>query len=101
MSEYVRVPAHEIPTRLGELNGDWHIVRGHELEREIRFPDFASALAFTNAAGAIAEEMNHHPDILVGWGKVRFTIWTHAIGGLSEHDFALAKKIDALTRPSS
>lgn len=80
------------------LGGDWHVVRGHELESEWHFPDFKSALAFTNAVGAVAEEMNHHPEIELGWGKVKLRIWTHAVNGLTEHDLELAERVNALTR---
>jgi len=100
MTAYVRVAAHEIASHLGELNSDWHVVSERELEREFHFPDFAAALAFTNAVGAIAEELNHHPDIHLGWGRARIVTWTHAIDGLSEHDFELAKRIDAITPAS-
>src|SRR2546421_692838 len=61
-----------------------------------RFRDFVQALAFTNRVGAIAEEEQHHPDIYLAWGKVRVTIWTHAIDGLSRNDFVLAAKIDQI-----
>ena len=77
-----------------ELGGDWKVVDEHHLEREFRFPDFASALAFTNRVGEIAEEQGHHPDIHLAWGKVRITIWTHKIDGLTRSDFILAAKID-------
>jgi 4a-hydroxytetrahydrobiopterin dehydratase len=73
---------------------DWTVVNNHHLEREYKFPDFKAALAFTNKVGAIAEEQGHHPDIYVAWGKVRVTIWTHKIDGLTESDFILAAKID-------
>jgi 4a-hydroxytetrahydrobiopterin dehydratase len=73
---------------------DWTVVNNHHLEREYTFPDFKTALAFTNKVGAIAEEQGHHPDIFVAWGKVRVTIWTHKIDGLTESDFILAAKID-------
>jgi 4a-hydroxytetrahydrobiopterin dehydratase len=96
MPDYVRVPAHEIASRVSSLGGDWHVVRGHELEREWRFPDFAAALAFTNAVGAAAEELNHHPEIELGWGRVKLRIWTHAVSALTEHDFELAKRIGAI-----
>ena len=59
-----------------------------------------SALAFTNRIGELAEEQGHHPDILLTWGKVELTIWTHSIDGLSESDFVLAAKIDRLPRRS-
>ena len=73
---------------------DWTVVHNHHLEREYKFPDFKTALDFTNKVGAIAEEQGHHPDIYVAWGKVRVTIWTHKIDGLTESDFILAAKID-------
>lgn len=78
-----------------ELGGGWRVVDGHHLEKEFTFPDFAQALAFTNRVGAIAEEEGHHPDIHLAWGKVRITIWTHKIDGLTRSDFVLAAKIDA------
>jgi 4a-hydroxytetrahydrobiopterin dehydratase len=78
------------------LPPNWRVVDGHHLEREYTFPDFASALAFTNRVGALAEEANHHPDIYLAWGKVRLTLWTHTANGLTEKDFALAGKIEGL-----
>ena len=82
---------HELEDKLG---GGWHVVDEHHLEKEFTFPDFVKALAFTNAVGAIAEEQGHHPDIYLTWGKVRITIWTHKIDGLTRSDFILAAKID-------
>jgi 4a-hydroxytetrahydrobiopterin dehydratase len=79
-----------------ELGGDWRVVETHHLEKEFRFPDFARALAFTNRIGALAEAEGHHPDIYLAWGKVRVTIWTHAVDGLTRSDFVLAAKIDGL-----
>jgi 4a-hydroxytetrahydrobiopterin dehydratase len=77
------------------LGGGWRVVDEHHLEKEFTFPDFAQALAFTNAIGAVAEEQGHHPDIHLGWGKVGVTIWTHKIDGLTRSDFILAAKIEA------
>ncbi len=77
-----------------ELGGGWRVVNDHHLEKEYTFPDFAQALAFTNAVGAIAEEEGHHPDIHLAWGKVRVTTWTHKIDGLTRSDFVLAAKIE-------
>ncbi len=74
----------------------WKVVGAHHLEKSFSFKDFASALAFVNHVGVIAEEENHHPDISLGWGKATVTTWTHSAGGLSENDFVLAAKIDAL-----
>jgi 4a-hydroxytetrahydrobiopterin dehydratase len=80
---------------LGQLGNDWKVVDAHHLEKEYRFKDFVSALAFTNRVGGIAEEQGHHPDIHLSWGKVRLTIWTHSINGLSESDFILGARADA------
>jgi 4a-hydroxytetrahydrobiopterin dehydratase len=74
----------------------WEIVDQHHLVRAFKFPDFKSALAFVNRVGEVAEEQGHHPDILLGWGKVEITTWTHAVDGLTESDFILAAKIDEL-----
>ncbi|HUJ12300.1 MAG TPA: 4a-hydroxytetrahydrobiopterin dehydratase [Thermoanaerobaculia bacterium] len=79
---------------------EWRVVGGHHLEREFRFGNFAEALAFTNRVGAIAEQLNHHPDISLGWGKVRVTTWTHDAGGITPLDFKLAGAIDGVIPPS-
>jgi 4a-hydroxytetrahydrobiopterin dehydratase len=80
-----------------ELKPDWHVVQEHHLEREFKFQDFRQALDFTNRVGELAEEQGHHPDIALGWGKVKVTIWTHKINGLTESDFVLAAKVDRLS----
>ena len=73
---------------------DWSVVKEHHLTRTYRFPDFVTGLAFVNQAGAIAEEQGHHPDLLLAWGRVEVTIYTHKIDGLTESDFVLAAKMD-------
>jgi 4a-hydroxytetrahydrobiopterin dehydratase len=74
----------------------WQVVNEHHLEKTFSFPDFKTALEFTNRVGAIAEAEGHHPDIHLAWGKVGIAIWTHKIDGLTESDFILAAKIDRL-----
>ena len=74
----------------------WEVVEEHHLYKVFRFPDFKKALEFVNRLGAVAEEQGHHPDILLAWGKVEVTIYTHKIDGLTESDFVLAAKIDRL-----
>jgi|SRR5215831_7658870 len=76
----------------------WSVVDEHHLHREFRFPDFKQGLEFVNRVGAIAEEEGHHPDILLAWGKVGVTTWTHKIDGLTESDFILAAKIDRVSQ---
>ena len=80
-----------------ELDRDWRVVQEHHLEKEFTFPDFRQALAFTNRVGDLAEQMNHHPDIYLAWGKVKVTIWTHKNNGLTKSDFVLAAKIEELS----
>jgi 4a-hydroxytetrahydrobiopterin dehydratase len=77
---------------------DWNVIDEHHLVRRFTFPDFRAALAFVNQVGEVAEEQGHHPDILLGWGKVEVTLWTHSVNGLSESDFIMAAKIDRISR---
>jgi 4a-hydroxytetrahydrobiopterin dehydratase len=70
---------------------------GETLVRDWKLADFAEAIAFVNRVAALAEQQDHHPDILVhGWNKVRLTLSTHSEGGLTAADFELAGKIDGL-----
>lgn len=69
---------------------------GKSLTRAYTFKDFKEALAVTNKIGEIAEQEGHHPDLTLGWGKVRVSLTTHAINGLSENDFIVASKVEAL-----
>jgi 4a-hydroxytetrahydrobiopterin dehydratase len=80
----------------GELGNGWEVIDGHHLEKTYRFADFAVALDFTNRLGELAETVNHHPEICLGWGRVHVQLYTHKIGGLAEADFVWAAKADAL-----
>lgn len=75
---------------------DWELVSDSTLRirKKFKFKNFKEALGFVNKFGAIAEDEGHHPDINFGWGRAEITLYTHAIGGLSENDFILAAKID-------
>jgi len=84
--------------KLHENVPQWSVTSEHHLHREFRFSDFKQALEFVNRVGTIAEEQGHHPDILLAWGKVEVTLWTHKIDGLTESDFIMAAKIDRLNR---
>jgi 4a-hydroxytetrahydrobiopterin dehydratase len=79
-----------------ELKPGWQVVNEHHLDKEFKFKDFREALAFTNKVGDIAESQGHHPDIYLAWGKVKLTIWTHKVDGLTRSDFVLAAKADKL-----
>ena len=80
--------ANEVP--------EWEVVEGHHLRRRYPFRNFRDALDFVDRVGEVAEGQGHHPEIEFGWGYAEVRVWTHAIDGLSENDFVLAARIDAL-----
>jgi 4a-hydroxytetrahydrobiopterin dehydratase len=76
---------------------DWEIIvidNIMRLKREFKFKDFASAMAFSNRVGEIAEDEGHHPAILTEWGKVTVTWWSHKIKGLHKNDLIMAARTD-------
>jgi 4a-hydroxytetrahydrobiopterin dehydratase len=94
------VTAAEV-AELGPQVPDWELVEVDgvkRLRRVFRFDDFAQALAFTNAVGALAEEESHHPALETEWGRVTVSWWTHKIKGLHRNDFVMAAKTDTLAR---
>jgi 4a-hydroxytetrahydrobiopterin dehydratase len=91
-----KLSAEQITEQLRKLGAEWKAVENHHLEKTFPFRNFRLGLDFTNKVGEIAEAEMHHPDIYLAWGKVRITIYTHSVDGLTELDFALAQKIDAL-----
>ena len=92
------VKGDELKALQEKLGGGWTVVDEHHLEKAYAFDDFRQALDFTVRVGEMAEEQDHHPDILLTWGRVTVTIWTHKIDGLTESDFVFAAKSDALHR---
>lgn len=74
----------------------WTVVEEHHITKSFKFPNFREALAFLNRVGELAEAQGHHPDLVLVWGRVDVTSWTHKINGLTESDFILAAKIDEL-----
>lgn len=93
----------EASAALLEQIPDWTLVEIEggvlALERLYEFPDFAAAIRFTNAIAALAETVNHHPELLTTWGKVRVRWWTHVIGGLHRNDFIMAARTSGLFQP--
>jgi 4a-hydroxytetrahydrobiopterin dehydratase len=70
---------------------------GEALGRELKFDDVAQAMAYVNRVADLAEEVNHHPGILVhGWNHVRLTLTTHSAGALTDNDYEMARKIDQI-----
>ena len=67
-----------------------------QLERHYKFKNFVKAMAFANQLAEVAEAEGHHPGMLVEWGKVTVSWWSHSIKGLHNNDFVMAAKTDAL-----
>lgn len=84
----------EVETLLGGVPS-WRLQDG-KLVRRMTFKDFVGAMGFVDRVADLAEHEGHHPDFCVHYRVVDFTLYTHAIGGLSENDFVLAAKIDHL-----
>jgi 4a-hydroxytetrahydrobiopterin dehydratase len=88
----------EIDKHLPQVIG-WQIQTQDNIDRltrKFKFKNFAQAIAFANDVGDLAEEQNHHPAILVEWGQVTVSWWTHVIGGLHQNDFISAAKTDQI-----
>jgi 4a-hydroxytetrahydrobiopterin dehydratase len=81
----------------------WELRSGTEegapqkLGKRFTFDDFLGSMAFVDKMAALAEEQEHHPDFCVRYSEVDVVFWTHTVGGLSENDFIMASKIDAMT----
>jgi 4a-hydroxytetrahydrobiopterin dehydratase len=93
--EYRRLSEAEIEAELNEVPG-WTAGNGR-LEREFAFDGYQKGLVFASAVGFIADRLDHHPDIEIGYKKVRVSVSTHATGSLSPYDFEFARRVDALT----
>ena len=87
-----KLPGPAIDEAFRTLAG-WALADG-ALEKMFRFADWRATMAFVNAVSDVANEVDHHPDLELGWGRVAITIWTHKIDGLTESDFVLAAKCD-------
>ena len=83
-------------------NGGWTLIKDgtHKITRQFKFKNFKKAMEFVNKIADLAESEGHHPDIKIVYNKVRLELFTHAFGGLSENDFVMAAKINALLKES-
>jgi 4a-hydroxytetrahydrobiopterin dehydratase len=90
----IKLDAAQIQSALAALP-DWE-KRGDVISRTFQFKDFPGTVKFVNAVAEIAEEAQHHPDIDIRWNKATLALTTHDAGGLTEKDFALARKFDRL-----
>jgi 4a-hydroxytetrahydrobiopterin dehydratase len=89
-----RLSDEEIEERLSERGG-WERV-GDAIRREFTCDDFKGSVDFVNRLTPEAEEMSHHPDLEISWNTVTVTITTHSEGGLTDNDFQLARRIEAV-----
>ena len=78
---------------------EWGL-KDNAIEKEYRFPSYIEGLDFAYRVGKLAEEQDHHPDILIRWRKVKLSLSTHSIGGLSENDFIIAANAELLYNKS-
>lgn len=83
---------HELMSRIS----GWRSEDGIKIKKEYGFKNFTEAMVFVNKVAGLSEEQGHHPSILILYNKVRLTLSTHAVGGLSENDFIMAEKIDSI-----
>jgi 4a-hydroxytetrahydrobiopterin dehydratase len=89
--------AEEAQGYMDQVSG-WELsANSDRIERRFSFGDFATAMAFVQKVGDLAEQEGHHPDICVGWGYANIILYTHKIDGLHENDFIMAAKVNALT----
>lgn len=86
--------ADEVNHHLRDLKG-W-MQKALTIEKTYVFKDFKNAICFVNQVAEVAEKEDHHPDIAIYYSKVILTLWTHTVKGLTENDFIVAAKIDAL-----
>lgn len=90
--------ARQVETRLSEIP-DWVTdMDVSVLTRTVQCDTFNDAMNLANAVARIAEEENHHPDILISYDTITFSLTTHDAGGLTDRDFLVAAKIDRLVQ---
>ena len=88
----------EVSSSLKELPG-WELTNG-KISKLFTFENFGDAVSFVNEVADLAEELDHHPDILLQYNKVILTLSTHSAGGLTDKDFFLANEIDTPENPT-
>ena len=93
----VKMTGHQIEVVLSTLDG-WKQAGG-KIVREYKFSDFIAAAMFVTAVNLEAEKMNHHPDLHHSFATVKIELTTHDVGGVSELDLRLAKKLDSRAHP--
>lgn len=91
---YVKLTDDQVAQEIQNVQG-WSVEEG-QLAKRFEFKTYKDGIVFASAVGYVADRLNHHPDITIGYAKVRVAVNTHDVGGLSPYDFELARRIDAL-----
>ena len=91
------MPLEEVKQRLRALPG-WRLTRNQprHIRKRFELASFLAALRFVNEVGRVAEEEAHHPDITIQYSRVTLEVFTHDAGGITEKDFSLASRVEAL-----
>jgi 4a-hydroxytetrahydrobiopterin dehydratase len=91
------LPADAVRQLLGALHPDWRLsADGRSIARNFEFPGYDRTIGFVNAVAWVANSEDHHPDLVVSYGRCEVRWWTHAVNGLTENDFICAAKVDRL-----
>ncbi len=90
----IKLSDHEVEQSLAQFPA-WTEMNG-EIQRTFQFDNFIESMKFVNAVAQVAEQDQHHPDILIRYDKVTLTVSTHDAGGITDKDFALAGTVNAL-----
>ncbi len=91
---YIKLDDKQISDMLNELPG-WAVQSG-KLSRTFTFNSYKGGIDFAVKVGALADKLNHHPDMSIGYGKVTVSVNTHDVGGISPYDFELARQVDGI-----
>lgn len=91
-----RIEGEGIQPNLKNINSQWYVSDGKKISRKFNLGTFKKNIKFVNRIAELAEDEGHHPDLCISWNILEVSLWTHAIGGLSEHDFIIAAKIDEM-----
>ena len=86
----------QLNNMLSKLKNDWQQVDETKLNKEYKFTNFNRALEFANLVGVMSDDLNHHPDLHLSWGKCKIEIWTHRIEGIAEMDFVYAARVERI-----
>ncbi|MEZ0325304.1 MAG: 4a-hydroxytetrahydrobiopterin dehydratase [Fimbriimonas sp.] len=92
--EYRQLSGDEITQGLKDLK-EWD-VEGEKLAKSFEFSSYKEGVTFATRVADVADEMDHHPDLEIGYKKVRISMNTHSVGGLSPYDLELARRIDGI-----